>query len=131
MVKILVWNVRGLNKTSKHNLIASYIVANNVSLCCFLETKMTTANFNNYVLNKWPGWVCETNFNKINGGRMALMWNPNVLNCVFNAVETQYMHLKCVCRISQISFLATLVYPLYTALERKALWEELAILGDG
>ncbi|CAH9083773.1 unnamed protein product [Cuscuta epithymum] len=130
MPKVLVWNVRGLNKTSKHSIIASYIKLNNISLVCFLETKMTVAAFNNYILNKWPGWMFENNFDFISGGRMAIMWNPNLMDCVFLEKESQHLHTRCTCRITQTSFFATFVYPLYTVLERKALWDHLTLVGD-
>ncbi|CAH9076372.1 unnamed protein product [Cuscuta epithymum] len=130
MLKLLTWNVRGLNKPSKHKFITSFIKLNCVNLCCFLETKMTKDSFNNFVSNKWPGWLLETNFDKINGGRMAIMWNPCFLDCVVIAMHEQYLHIRCVCRTTQMCFQVTFVYALYTVLERKALWDELAILGD-
>ncbi|CAH9092551.1 unnamed protein product [Cuscuta epithymum] len=117
MVKIATWNVRG------------FIRINQIKLCCFLETKMSTVGFKNYVSNVWPGWVHETNFDLLNGGRMAIMWDPNFVNCTFLEIGKQHMHLNCTCRVSQSVFIASFVYPLYTVLERKELWEHLTELG--
>ncbi|CAH9115366.1 unnamed protein product [Cuscuta europaea] len=130
MTKFLVWNVRGLNKASKHNLIGYYINSNNIGLVCFLESKMTLAALNNYILNKWPGWIFKNNFDLIGGGRMVIMWNPTLINCVFLEIDKQFMHARCTCCITQTTFLTTFVYPLYTVLERKDLWDHLTLVGE-
>ncbi|CAH9148298.1 unnamed protein product [Cuscuta epithymum] len=128
--KTVVWNVRGLNKPSKHSTISRFINLNNACLVCLLETKMILNKFKNLVSNKWPFWSYETNFDLIEGSRMAVMWDPNLLHCTLLELDRQYMHFKCICRTTHSIFFVTFVYPLYTVLERKCLWEHLATIGD-
>ncbi|CAH9081002.1 unnamed protein product [Cuscuta epithymum] len=129
LIKIATWNVRGLKKPSKHNTIKNFTRINNINLFCFLETKMNPNSFNNYVSNVWPEWVHETNFQTIQGGRMGIIWDPGFVICNFLEIDKQHMHIKCTCRVTQTIIYATFVYPLYTVLERKELWDHLMDLG--
>ncbi|CAH9111197.1 unnamed protein product [Cuscuta europaea] len=61
---------------------------------------------------------------------MLVFWNPNLLTCTMIEMGAQHMHFKCIFRTTQTVLYATFVYSLYTVLERKALWEHLALLGD-
>ncbi|CAH9100586.1 unnamed protein product [Cuscuta epithymum] len=130
MINSVIWNVRGLKKPSKHPIMSNFIKSNHVSLCGFLETKMTKNNISNYMANKWPGWFFETNHDFIDGGRILVFWNPNLITCTLIEMGEQHMHFKCQCRTSQTVFYATVVYSLYTVLRRRTLWEHLALLGD-
>ncbi|CAH9094512.1 unnamed protein product [Cuscuta epithymum] len=127
---VLAWNVRGLGKPSKQNSVVNIIRTNNISIACFLETKMSTLNFNRLVTNRWPGWLSTTNFDLINGGRMGMIWNPSLTDCVVIEVGKQFMHCKFVCKTTQIPFFITFVYALYTVVERRDLWEHLAQVGS-
>lgn len=55
-IKFLVWNVRGLNETTRRSAIYQVVSAANPSIVCFQETKMevvTAAVFTHCLANKF------------------------------------------------------------------------------
>ncbi|CAH9093976.1 unnamed protein product, partial [Cuscuta europaea] len=127
---ITAWNIRGLNKVSKQSLIFNFIRAHNVHMCCLLETKMSTSNFEKLKENRWPLWSSITNFDTIDGGRMALMWNTNYVDIDVLEIDKQHIHCKCVCKTTQLNFMVTFVYALYSVGVRRTLWDHVTNLGS-
>ncbi|CAH9145483.1 unnamed protein product [Cuscuta epithymum] len=125
---VSAWNIRGLNKVSKQNSILKFIRTNNIHLCCLLETKMTTTNFVNFSSNRLPSWLSITNFDKIDGGRIGIIWDPHFVHINVLEIDKQHVHLSATCKVTQIEYLVTFVYALYTVLNRKTLWDHLANL---
>ncbi|CAH9091992.1 unnamed protein product [Cuscuta epithymum] len=126
---IASWNVRGLNQASKQNTIVNFVRVNKVRIFCLLETKMSTTTFENFINVRFNSWMSITNFDKINGGRMAIIWDPCFVDGTVLQVHKQHVHARFRCNTTQITFYATFVYALYTVVQRRELWEHISLLG--
>lgn len=75
------WNVRGLNKPFKAMEVVDFLIRNKISVFGLLETRMQVSNFNKFMSNKLPNWEAAHNFDIINNGRIALVWDPCRVVC--------------------------------------------------
>ncbi|CAH9071538.1 unnamed protein product [Cuscuta epithymum] len=126
---IASWNIRGLNQASKQNSILNFIRLNKVRVFCLLETKLSSSTFENFMRFRLPNWMSITNFDKIGGGRMAIIWDSAFVDGVIMEVDKQHIHARFTCRVTQLSFYVTFIYALYTVLERRDLWKHVHGLG--
>ena len=53
-IKILTWNVRGVNDPDKRRVIKSFLISNRVDLVCLQETKVQQMN---NVMARSLGWA--------------------------------------------------------------------------
>ncbi|CAH9093039.1 unnamed protein product [Cuscuta europaea] len=127
---IASWNIRGLNQASKQNSIANFARVNKVRIFCLLETKMSSLTFDNFVNYRFNAWMYVTNFDKLSGGRMAIIWDPHFVDAVVLQVDKQHIHVRFTCRVTQLSFYVTFIYALYTIVQRRELWEHVTVLSQ-
>lgn len=123
------WNVRGLNTPLKKAWVVKYIRQYRVALFGFLETKMTATRFEDFMAARLPSWQFILNFDTIKGGRIAIIWDPSRVSCSAVDIGPQFIHCSVSCKVTQKSFLWTLVYGLYSVVNRRHLWEKLSVVG--
>ncbi|KAL9230664.1 hypothetical protein vseg_005987 [Gypsophila vaccaria] len=122
MVSICVWNVRGLNSSSKQKEVCSLLQSNKCGLVGLLETRVKSN-----ALNKVAGifchhWSLVTNNSCHPGGRIWILWKPGefCLNVLSSA--PQWIHCECLFKPGNVIFYMTVVYGFNTLVERGPLW---------
>ncbi|XP_074305622.1 uncharacterized protein LOC141640842 [Silene latifolia] len=98
---------------------------NNVGLFGLLETRVKCSNWNKVHNNICKEWSIFTNNSCHRGGRIWLLWNPNLFTV--NVIETtpQTIFAEVMDNVSGGKFNATLVYGFNKLVERGALWAAL------
>lgn len=86
MDRILVWNVRRINKQQKHIDIKNLINSKQAGLVSLLETKIKNKYMGKAYLNLFSGWCFTSNNVWLDKGRIIVAWNPaifmmNILSC--------------------------------------------------
>ncbi|KAL9235869.1 hypothetical protein vseg_010601 [Gypsophila vaccaria] len=122
MVKLGFWNVRGLNSLAKQKEIKWFMHSNKVEFFGLLETRVKSNSMNKVVPNVCSGWSFCTNIGAHLGGRIWMLWNPDVVQ--INAVEcdSQSIHSYVTVVSKGIGFWLTLVYGFNSAYDRNSLW---------
>src|SRR5699024_5496043 len=80
LMKLISWNVRGLNSPTKHRMLKNMIQQERPTLFFLQETK-SNSNVLEKILNKvWTG--CRSDSVDASGasGGLAILWNPQILS---------------------------------------------------
>ncbi|KAH0761484.1 hypothetical protein KY290_017557 [Solanum tuberosum] len=131
LMKLVTWNIRGLNKLHKQKELKLFVEENNVSIIEILEHKIKENTTHGIVKKIVPGWKYEANYEYSNKGRIWLLWNPQLIECVILSKYEQYIQgrLKLKCKNLTILFVA--IYGLHTIQNRKSMWEDLRLMSAG
>lgn len=124
-MKIASWNIRGFNKSLKHNGVRSLIQQHSIDLIGILETKINEDKLINIMRNKFSSWCQINNFDTHGGGRILVLWDPNKVNISVDNISPQVIHCQAQCRVSGSEFKVSFVYGLHTIVSRRPLWENL------
>ncbi|XP_074300580.1 uncharacterized protein LOC141631859 [Silene latifolia] len=89
------------------------------------ETKIKSTNVNKVVNNIFRDWCISTNNAKHNGGRVWVLWNPNLVDIQFLEYDSQYIHMQVSDKASSMHFTQTLVYAFNEIGDRESLWANL------
>ena len=95
-MKVITWNIRGLNNPRKQRILRSILKQEQPDLCFIQETKCNTDRMETISQQQW----CKYKMVAIGGNQMAggilTLWNPQVL--ILIAVEekrhTLAVHMK-------------------------------------
>lgn len=68
------WNVRGLNKSSKHSIIHDWIRCNPFYFGCFLETRVKESKSSTIAHSIAPHWSVISNYEHSRLGRIWVVW---------------------------------------------------------
>ncbi|RVX10943.1 hypothetical protein CK203_013310 [Vitis vinifera] len=128
-MKIITWNVRGANDSSKRKIIKNYIRNQRVDLMCIQETKiqeMSEGIVRNLGSGRFLDWRA-LNAEGATGG-ILICWDKRVLE-ILDWKEGQF---SLSCRFKTIengaTWVFTGVYGPFTKVERKGMWEELGAI---
>ncbi|KAG9133643.1 hypothetical protein Leryth_021637 [Lithospermum erythrorhizon] len=110
------------------SIVNKLCTSHSISIACLLETKLYKARVGIFTSSRFPGWGSCTNNNFIDGGRMLILWDGSRVNCEVLEIDSQHIHLKATCKVTQVSFMVTFVYPVYSIAERKKLWDHLTLV---
>ncbi|XP_074306141.1 uncharacterized protein LOC141641375 [Silene latifolia] len=119
------WNVRGLNNPAKQKHIKWFLHHHQVGLFGFLETKVKPFSLNKISSNICNGWCLSTNSSYHKGGRVWLLWKPNLFDLQFIEYNAQFIHVLVHELATGSQFYLTMVYAFNGVYERKALWSRL------
>ncbi|XP_074289255.1 uncharacterized protein LOC141614409 [Silene latifolia] len=125
MDNIGYWNVRGMNKLNKQLEIKRFIQLNNFSLFGILKTRIKNKNWGNVRSNVWNNWAICTNNSYHDGGRIWIVWNPNVYHLDIKDMSEQTIHLKVTDRGNLRQFWVTFVYGFNKLADRGKFWSSL------
>ena len=75
-MKLISWNVCGLNDTSKHRMLKGKIIQDKPSILFLQETKCSIENLANLFTRIWKGSQITTIDAKVASGGIAIIWNP-------------------------------------------------------
>ncbi|XP_043696949.1 uncharacterized protein LOC122647653 [Telopea speciosissima] len=129
-MKCLVWNVRGMNASTKRLGIKKVCKDHQAKLVCLLETKVKVDNcgaiFDNFILD----WKYVHNGEIDNTIRIWLGSDPSFFNVEEIQKTKQFIHAKVSIMGTAGSFLCTIVYALNTVVGQKDLWEDVGSLAS-
>ncbi|XP_031252301.1 uncharacterized protein LOC116110228 [Pistacia vera] len=80
MVKVAVWNVRGLNSLIKQKEVRNLISSNNLSLCAVLETRVRENNMDVVRKIVFRNWAMVENYCFCERGRIWVGWVGDILH---------------------------------------------------
>lgn len=118
------WNVRGLNKTSKHSIIKRWLEEQQFQFGCFLETRVRERNSERLATSLFQDWSVLTNYEYNRRGRIWVVWRNNVRMSPFFKSE-QLITCSIKLESQEEEFFCSFVYGLNTGDQRKILWQEL------
>ncbi|XP_074283278.1 uncharacterized protein LOC141607831 [Silene latifolia] len=119
------WNVRGLNSPAKQKHIKWFLHHHQVGLFGLLETKVKPSSLNKISSNICIGWCLSTNSSYHKGGRVWLLWKPNLFDLQFIEYNAQFIHVLVHELATGSQFYLTMVYAFNGLSERKSLWSRL------
>ena len=125
-IKILSWNVRGVNNTEKRKVIKQFIRDQRVDLVCLQETKVQNMNLRmarSLGAGRFSDWVSVDASGSAGG--ILLMWDKRILE----VSETVYGIFTASCSFRNVEdgfqWIFTGVYGLVLANLKEDMWEEL------
>ncbi|XP_074318568.1 uncharacterized protein LOC141655383 [Silene latifolia] len=119
------WNVRRLNSLNKQKEIKWFLHNNNVGLFGLVETRVKSINWLKVRNNICSSWTICTNYSFHKGGRVWLMWNPQVFDVDVFDITSQTIHSFVQDKINGRKFWFTVVYGFNHINSRVELWEKL------
>ncbi|RVX22984.1 hypothetical protein CK203_008182 [Vitis vinifera] len=128
-MKILSWNVRGANDSSKRKVIKTFIRNQRVDVICIQETKIQAMS-DNIARSIGSGRFLEWKAVNAEGasGGILMCWDKRTLE-VLDWEEGQF---TLSCRFRNVEngaiWIFTGVYGLFSKMEREALWDELGAI---
>ncbi|XP_010685067.1 uncharacterized protein LOC104899550 [Beta vulgaris subsp. vulgaris] len=125
MDKIGFWNIRGLNSPVKHPEVRWFLKSNKIGLCGILETRVKCSNFPKIFNSVCDGWSVVTNYSNHRGGRIWVIWLPQMFQVNIIECHTQFIHYRVEHRATGRKFYVTFLYGMNEASDREDLWIEL------
>ena len=125
-IKILSWNVRGMNDLDKRKVIKNFLRSHRVDLVCLQETKVQEMNIN---MVRSPGVGRCLNWKVLNVersvGGILLLWDNSRISLVDSVVGS--FSVSCLFRMAKDGFqwAFSRVNGLVEKRLRESLWEEL------
>ncbi|XP_074315540.1 uncharacterized protein LOC141651738 [Silene latifolia] len=93
-----------------------------IGLFGLLETKISGGNVSNLTLNLFDGWCVTTNSHTHKGGRVWMLWQPQLFDVQIQSYNPQFIHAKITVIVTGKSFFYTLVYAFNDGKDRLDLW---------
>jgi hypothetical protein len=121
-LKILSWNVRGLNSQNHQTQLMDVISSNNVCVCGVLESHITAPNITkicNKVFRRWD-WTSNMSFCP-NWIRIIVGWDPQVVELIVVSKDDQVMHCLVKPQNGQQEFFCSFLYGHVKAPRRRPL----------
>ncbi|KAJ9535399.1 hypothetical protein OSB04_un001489 [Centaurea solstitialis] len=128
MVKVGVWNVRGLNMVSKRREVKRLIVDNGLEVCSVVETKVCRPRLKPICDEIFGNWSWVSN-NSVCEGRTRIIigWDSSKINLDVVAIFPQVIHVH-ICEIdSKRWFHCSFIYAANDVVSRRDLWDRLLL----
>ncbi|GLT29998.1 hypothetical protein SLA2020_048250 [Shorea laevis] len=127
-MKILFWNVRGINMPSKQRELKRYFMQYNANIICLLETHVQRQNFLAISSFLLPGWPGHNNYEYASLGRIWVFHRHHIQITV-SSVTSQAMHCHTFDSITGKYFFLSVIYAnSYHKNVRQELWKELVLI---
>lgn len=72
------WNIRGFNKSTKHNVVQKWIRNNSFQFGCLLETRVKASKAEKIASSVFKDWSFISNYEFNRRGRIWVLWGPTV-----------------------------------------------------
>lgn len=120
MIKVVVWNIRGLNSSDKQMEVKNLIERHNLGVCVLVETRVKKQNKDNIVSSLLPCWSYLDNYDGAENGRIWVICNPNA--CSVRMISSMDQAITCEFISSQATFWITAIYGHNRIMQRTQLW---------
>lgn len=94
-----------------------------------LETKLKLDKVTSFMHRKFRGWDWCSNLEQVTGGRILIIWNPNLIECTPLSFSPQVIHCQVTDKVASKKFICSFVYSFNTVAERADLWNSLISWG--
>lgn len=128
LIDFCSYNIRGLN--NKTAFVKDFLSSNKISFVALLETHVKQESalaISSFVA---PNFSWSFNYDFHNNGRIWLGWDSALWDVTHLSASTQQITCSVSSRASGRKFCLTVVYGLYTYIDRRPLWNELLALQD-
>lgn len=118
------WNIRGLNKSNKQDVIHDWVRKNDFQFGCILETKVKENRMVKVRKKLFGDWRLESNYEFSRLGRIWVTWNKKtMLQVMFKSAQM----ITCSVRLHGVAeeFWCSFIYAFNTTEERRALWHDI------
>lgn len=124
MIKVVVWNIRGLNNASKQNDAFMLLKDGNYSVCSFIETHVVKDKLIDVCSRVYGSWNWLSN-NACNDDwtRVIVGWDPNSESV--NVLDQSSQVIHCLIRPTNghPSFFCSFIYGSTKYVIRRELWD--------
>lgn len=118
------WNVRGLNKSSKHSIIREWVNNSSLQFGCLLETRVKESRASNILSSIFSGWSSLNNYESHRLGHIWVVWRDSArLTPVFKS--SQMIICSVLLEGREEEFFCSFVYASNFVEDRKILWEDI------
>jgi exonuclease III len=124
-MKILSWNIRGLNLPLKQKEIKKLIIHHKISILRVMETRVKLENFSKVANYMMPGWKVINNYSKHCLGKIWICWDPGGVKIDVVNVHAQVITCSVTFLDSGGSWMISAVYGATHGPERRSLFKEL------
>ena len=118
------WNVRGLNKSTKHSVIKKWVAEPSFQFGCFIETRVGENKAQSVCAKLFKDWSVLTNYEHNRRGRIWVVWRDTVRLTPFYK-SGQLITCSVKLEDQEEEFFCSFVYASNMVEERKVLWNEL------
>lgn len=98
---ISVWNVRGMNVSTKQRDVDQFVNSNKVGLMGFLETKLTNDSLLKYYRKLFNYWRSLDNCDLHPRGRVWVVWQESEFEVLHVRKDNCFIHLVVECKRNQ------------------------------
>lgn len=91
-MKLVSWNIRGLNKSYKQNEMQRYIKEHNISILDIIEHRVQEKYSQKIIQKIAPKWEWCANYDSGDKGRIWVIWDPNKIKFTMLGYKPQYIH---------------------------------------
>lgn len=126
-MNIFSWNVRGINGSGRKRVVKTWLQSLGSSVGALLETHVQEENFLSVFGAVAPGWRFDHNYSEAAGGRIWLLWRPN-LSVVMYLKTDQVMVCGVLDPATGTNCTVAVVYARNTEAERRLLWRDLVTI---
>lgn len=109
-IKIVSWNVRGLNDPSKHKEVFDLVHKENIKIMSLLETKVKSGNEAKFFEKSLKNWNLLSNSQPDRAARIWICWDPSFCNIVSIRMAAQFVFCRVTILEGDTSFFAIFVY---------------------
>ena len=122
-MKILTWNVRGINASDKQHRVKQQIDSLSADIILLQETKLSTDTYNKTVSN-WSSWNLAHSPGTGASGGLTILWNPKTIygHSIKHGNNWQLLHFK----HFDLSFQIINIYGPSSTQEKRVLWEQVS-----
>lgn len=118
------WNIRGFNKSTKHDVVRSWMRNQSFNFGCIIETRVKEKKAAGIVSSVFHGWDFMSNYEFNQLGRLWVVWNSTVrMTPVYKSA--QLITCSVLLQGQTKEFFCSFVYAFNTVEERRSLWEDL------
>ena len=115
------WNVRGLNDPLKIKEVKSFLAVHNVKVCGFFETRVKENIWGTKSSRFGRHWNWHANYSANHKGRIWVGWQPDFIDCDIIAVGTQFIHCRCIDKVTLAAVYVSFIYGLHIIGDRRSL----------
>lgn len=117
-------NVRGFNKSSKHEVVRNWVRSKKMEFGCLLDTRVKENKANQIVSSMFQGWSFINNYEFNRKGRIWVVWSPQVrLTPVFTS--SQIVTVSVLIEGETEEFFCYFVYGENLMEDRRELWDDI------
>lgn len=128
MIKLGMWNIRGLNASIKQREVSDLIRNLGLSLCCVVESRLKPDHMIdvcNRVFGRWS-WMSNASVS-LYGTRIICAWDPNMLSVMSIDINAQFINCEVKISGDPDPVFLSCVYGCNNGVERRELWQGLTL----